>query len=141
MKSKNSNRSLGIVIFLVATTAAFSQTGSQQGPPAPPFGGHAPNFSEVAKSVVVGQLKNVEKTKLTIGKSDGVEQSVAVDANTKFVGDHGEAITLADFKTGDQVAAVGTLKDGVFFAAHLAKLPSGSGAPPPSPPFPNRGSN
>jgi hypothetical protein len=86
-------------------------------------------------------LKKVEKTELTIAKPDGVEQSVAVDANTKFLGDHGQAITLADFKTGDQVAAVGTLKDRVFVAAQLAKVPSGPGAPPPAPTAPNQGNN
>ena len=128
-------------ILLVATTVAFSQTDSQQGPPPPPFGGQAPNLPDVAKNVVLGQLKKVEKTELTIAKPDGVEQRVAVDANTKFVGDHGAAITLADFKTGDQVAAIGTLKDGVFMATQLAKVPSGPGAPPPLPTAPNRGSN
>lgn len=141
MKSKNSNRLIGIVIFLVATTAAFSQTNSQQSPPAMPFGGAAPNFSEVAKNVVVGQLKNVEKSKLTIAKPDGVEQAVVVDASTKFVGDHGDAISLADFKTGDHVAATGALKDGVFVAAQLVKIPAGPGTPPPPPPLPSRGGN
>lgn len=130
---------IGIVIFLLATTVAFCQTGSQQGPPAPPFGGQAPNLSDVAKNVVVGQLKNIEKAKLTIARPDGVEQAVAVDANTKFVGDHGDAITLADFKTGDHVAATGALKDGVFVAAQLAKIPAGPGTLPPPPlPFPPR---
>lgn len=128
------------LILLVATTVAFSQTDSHQGPPPPPFGGQPPNPPDLAKNVVLGQLKNVEKTKLTIAKPDGVEQPVAVDANTKFVGEHGDAITLADFKTGDQVAAIGTLKDGVFMAAQLAKVPAGPGAPP-LPPVPNRGSN
>jgi hypothetical protein len=143
MKNKNSNSLIGIVIFLVAITVAFSQTDSQQGPPAMPFGGQAPNLGDVAKNIVVGQLKNVEKTKLTIAKPDGVEQAVAVDANTKFVGDHGDAITLADYKTGDHVAATGTLKDGVFVAAQVAKIPAGPGTPPPPPPppFPNRSSN
>jgi hypothetical protein len=141
MKSTSSNRLIGVVIFLVATTVAFSQTDSQQGPPQSPFGGQPPNLSDVAKNVVVGQLKNVEKTKLTIAKPDGVEQAIAVDANTKFVGDHGDAISLADFKTGDHIAATGALKEGVFVAAQLAKIPAGPGAPPPPPPFPNRGSN
>ena len=139
MKSKNSSRLIGIVIFLVAAIVAFSQTESQQGPLLP-FGGQPPNLSDIGKNVVVGQLKNVEKTKLTIAKPDGVEQAVAVDANTKFVGDHGDAISLAEFKTGDHVAATGALKDGVFVAAQLAKIPAGPGAPPP-PPFPNRGGN
>jgi hypothetical protein len=143
MKSKNSSRLIGIVILLVATAVAFSQTNSQAGAPAFPFGGQTPNLSDVAKNIVVGQLKNLEKTKLTVAKPDGVEQAVAVDANTKFVGDHGDAISLADFRTGDHVAATGALKDGVFVAAQLARLPAGPGtpAPPPPPPFPNRGSN
>ena len=141
MKSKNTSRLIGIVILFVAACVAFSQTESQPGPPALPFGGPPPNLADIGKNVVVGQLKNVEKTKLTIAKPDGVEQAVAVDANTKFVGDHGDAITLADFKTGDHVAATGALKDGVFVAVQLAKIPAGPGTPPPPPPFPNRGSN
>jgi hypothetical protein len=141
MKNSNSTYLIWSFILLVATTSAFCQTDSHQGPPPPPFGGQAPNLPDVAKNVVLGQLKKVEKTELTIAKPDGVEQRVAVDANTKFVGDHGAAITLADFKPGDQVAAIGTLKDGVFVAAQLAKVPSGPGAPPPPPTAPNQGSN
>jgi hypothetical protein len=146
MKNSNSTYLICGFILLVATTVAVCQTDSHQAPPPPPFGGQPPNLPEIAKNVVLGQLKNVEKTKLTIAKPDGVEQQVAVDANTKFIGEHGAAITLADFKTGDQVAAIGTLKDGVFVAAQLAKVPSGPGAPPsppspPSPPAPNQGSN
>jgi len=137
MKSKSSSRLIGIVILLVATTVVFSQTNSQPGPPPSPFSGQTPNLSDVAKNIVVGQLKNVERTKLTIAKPDGVEQAVAVDTNTKFVGDHGDAISLADFKTGDHVAATGTLKDGVFVAAQVAKIPAGPGTPPPPPPSPN----
>ena len=127
-------------IWLVATTVAFSQTDSHQGPPPSPFGGQPPDLPALAKNVVLGQLKKVEKTKLTIAKPDGMEQPVAVDANTKFVGDQGNAISLADFKTGDHVAATGTLKDGVFVASQLAKIPAGPPKPPP-PPFPNQGSN
>ena len=141
MKSTSSKRLIGIIIFLVATTVAFSQTNAQQGPPQAPFGGQSPNLSDVAKNVVVGQLKTVDKAKLTIAKPDGVEQAVALDTNTKFVGDHGEAISLADFKTGDHVAATGALKDGIFVSAQLAKIPAGLGTPPPPPPFPNRGSD
>lgn len=140
MKNSNSRWLTCSFIFLIATSVAFSQTDSRQGPPPPPFGGQPPNLPDVTKNVVLGQLKNVEKTKLTIAKPDGVEQPMAVDANTKFVGEHGEVIALADFKTGDQVAAIGALKDGVFMAAQLARVPSGPGAQPP-PPVPNRGSN
>ena len=117
MKNSNSRWLILSFILLVATTVAFSQTDSHQGPPPPPSGGQPPNLPDLAKNVVLGQLKNIEKTKLTIAKLDGVEQPVAVDSNTKFVGEQGGAITLADFKTGDQVAAIGTIKDGVFMAA------------------------
>lgn len=141
MRGNNSNYLLEIFILLVATTVAFSQTGPQQGPPAPPFAGQASNVPDAGKNVVLGQLTKVEKTKLTLAKPDGMEQAVAVDANTKFIGDHGAAIMLADFKTGDKVAATGTLKDGVFLAAQLAKIPSPPGTPPPLPPLPNPGSN
>lgn len=140
MKNKNAHALIGCFLFLIATTVAFCQTPSQQGPLPAPFGGQAPNLSDATKNVVVGQLKNVEKTKLTIAKPDGVEQAVAVDANTKFIGEQGAAISLVDFKTGDHVAATGALKDGVFVAAQLAKIPAGPGAPPPPPPFPGQNS-
>ena len=104
-----------------------------------PFDGQAPNLLDVAKNVVIGQLNNIEKKKFTIAKPDGAEQSVAVDANTKFVDDHGDAITLAGYKTGDHVAATGILKDGVFFGGSSSENPGRFGTPPP--PFPNRGSN
>jgi len=139
MKSSNATYLIWTLILLLATTAAFSQTDSHQAPP--PSGGQAPSLADVAKNVVLGQLKKVDKTELTIAKPDGVEQAVTVDANTKFVGDHGDTITLADFRTGDQVAAVGTVKDRVFVAAQLAKLPPRPGMPPPPPPLPAPGSN
>jgi hypothetical protein len=141
MTNKNNYRLIGIFIFFVATTVAFSQTVSQQGAPPMPFGSQAPQLPDFTKNVIIGQLKNVEKTKLTLSRPDGVEQSVALDATTKFVGDHGDAITLADFKAGDKVAVTGTLKDGVLVAAQLAKVPSGPGTPPALPPLPNPGSN
>ena len=136
MKNKNSSRLAGILILLIATTVAVCQTESQQGPPPMPFGGEPPNLADIGKNVVVGELKKIEKMKLTLTKPDGVEQAVAVDANTKFFGDHRDAIKLEDFKTGDKVAATGTLKDGVFVAAQLAKIPPAP-EPPPLPPLPN----
>ena len=140
MKNKNAHALIGCFLFLIATMVAFCQTQPQQGPVPAPFGGQAPNLPDVTKNVVVGQLKNVEKAKLTIAKPDGMEQAVAVDANTKFIGEQGGAISLADFKTGDHVAATGALKDGVFVAAQLAKIPAGPGAPPPPPPLPGQNS-
>lgn len=139
MKSKNSNHVVGIFIFLVATTMAFCQTSSQPGPPSSPFGGQAPNLADAGKNVVFGEVKKLENTKLTIARPDGVEQAVAVDANTKFVGEDGDAIKLADFKSGDKVAATGIIKDGVFVAAQLNKIPAGPGAPPTLPRLPQSG--
>lgn len=135
MTSKNCSGLVVSFTFLVATTIAVGQTQQPQGPSSgPPFGGEAPNVGDVGKNVVIGELKKIEKTKLTISRPDGGEQSLTVDANTKFFGEHGEAITLADFKTGERVGAIGTLKDGVFLAAKLGKTPSPS--PPPPPPTP-----
>jgi hypothetical protein len=107
MKSTSSNRLIGILIVLLAvllaTSVAFSQTGSQPGPPPALFGGQAPNVPDVAKNVVVGELKKIEKTNLTVARPDGAEQLVAVDANTKFVGERGDAIKLPDFKPGTRL--------------------------------------
>jgi len=142
MKSKNCR---GLVVgftFLAATAVGLGQTQQPQGPPSgPPFGGEAPKLEDVGKNVVIGELKKLEKTKVTISRPDGVEQSITLDANTKFLGEHGEAITLADFKTGDRVGATGTLKDGVFLADKFAKAPSSLGAPPPPPAPPNPNSH
>ena len=137
MKNKNTHALIGIFIFWVASILAFSQTDSQPAPRGTATHGQPPNVADAAKNVVVGELKTLETTKLTVARPDGVEQSVAVDANTKFVGDRGDTITLADFKPGDKVAAIGALKDGTFVAAQLAKLPSAPAAPPPLPPFPS----
>jgi len=92
------------------------------------------SFSQTAqdlgKTFIIGQLTKVEATKLTIHRPDGVDQTIAVDANTKFLDSNRNAITLADLKAGDRIAGVGALKDGVFVPTELRKAPN---APPPLP--------
>ncbi len=65
------------------------------------------------KTFTVGEVKNIEETKLTILRPDGQTQVVEADENTSFKRGE-ESITLADIKVGDRIMAQGELKNGVF---------------------------
>jgi Domain of unknown function (DUF5666) len=88
-------------------------------------GGPGPNgFSQggfaqdMGKKFIVGEIKSIDGTHLTIARMDGQTQTIAVDENTSFKKE-GESITLADFKAGDHVFGPGELKDGTFVATKL----------------------
>ncbi len=76
-------------------------------------------FAEgIGKKFIVGEIKAIDGTHLTIARMDGETQTIAVDENTSFRKE-GESITLADFKVGDRVYGPGALKDGTFTATTL----------------------
>ena len=99
----------------------------------------------MGKKFIAGEVKNIDGTKLTIARPDGVTQTITVDESTSFR-KNGESITLADIKPGDQVFGQGELKNDVFVPAVLnvgqppfmrqgGNRPEGTGAaPPPAPP-------
>jgi Cu/Ag efflux protein CusF len=73
----------------------------------------------VGKTMVVGEVKSIDAPKLTILRSDGVEQTIEADENTSFRKGRGESITMPDIKVGDTVFARGELKNNVFVPAAI----------------------
>jgi hypothetical protein len=63
--------------------------------------------------IIVGTVKAIEGTKITILRLDGTTQTIEVDESTSLQ-KHRESITLADIHPGDAVAARGEMKDGTF---------------------------
>ncbi len=105
------------------------------------------NFRDaLGKRFILGEIKIISGTQLTIARPDGVTQTIAVDESTSFQ-KQGESITLADFKPGDHVFGRGEMKNDVFVPAVLSLgdprmmwgdrgrgqgQGKGQGAPPPS---------
>lgn len=115
----------------LVATAPDTSKGDRGGP----FGGPPPNPQNMGKTFIVGELKKIEDTKLTIRRPDGVDQTAQVDANTKFLDARGGTIKLTDFKPGDHISGMGDAKDGVVVLTECRKAPDLS-APPPPPPLP-----
>ena len=67
----------------------------------------------MGKEFIVGEVKSIDETKLTILRIDGQTQVIEADENTSFK-KQGESITLADIKPGDKVMGRGELKNGMF---------------------------
>jgi hypothetical protein len=77
-------------------------------------GGSQMMMSEgLGKVFIVGKVKEINGTKLTIERPDKESQIIEVDENTSFK-KQSESITLADIKPGDSVFGRGAVKDGVF---------------------------
>ncbi len=69
---------------------------------------------DLGKKFIMGEVKKIDETKLTILRPDNVEQVIEADENTSFRNDKGESVTLADIKVGDHVGGRGELKNGIF---------------------------
>lgn len=104
----------------------------------------------MGKTYIAGKITAIDELKLTILRSDGVTQVIAVDEDTSFrkggrgmqlmlngggadsspaaAAPGGESITLADVKVGDTVAGTGALKNGVFVPTQLGVNEPGQGA-------------
>jgi hypothetical protein len=76
------------------------------------------NAEDMGKKFIIGQVKAINETKLTIARPDGQAQDIEVDENTSFK-KGGESITLPDIKVGDFVRGWGELKDSVFVPKEL----------------------
>jgi ribosomal protein L21E len=72
----------------------------------------------MGKRFIVGEIKSINGTQLTIQRPDGVSQTIAVDESTSFK-KQGESVTLADLKAGDHVFGRGEVKNDVFVPAEL----------------------
>jgi hypothetical protein len=86
--------------------------------------GQPPSPEELVKmglgtTFIVGEVKAIEETKVTIARPDGQSQTIEVDENTSFKNGKDESVTLADVKIGDRVMGRGELKNGVFVPTTL----------------------
>jgi hypothetical protein len=84
-------------------------------------GGRLSGFKpeDMGKKIIVGEVKAINETKLTIARVDGQTQEIEVDENTSFKKD-GYSITLPDIKVGDFVRGRGELKGATFVPKELA---------------------
>lgn len=79
----------------------------------------AKEFKEnLGKTFIVGEVKSIDGTKLTVQRPDGQTQTIEADENTSFKKGR-ESVTLADIKVGDHVMGRGAVKDGVFVPSEL----------------------
>jgi hypothetical protein len=76
------------------------------------------NREDLGKKFILGEVKAVNETKLTIARPDNQTQEIEVDENTSFKRGQ-ESITLPDIKAGDFVRGPGEVKNGVFVAKEL----------------------
>jgi len=72
----------------------------------------------MGKTIIAGEVKAVDGTKLTIARPDNETQVIQLDENTSLRKD-GASITLGDVKVGDRVFGRGAIKDGVFVPTQL----------------------
>jgi hypothetical protein len=73
---------------------------------------------DLGKKFIVGQVKAMNETKLTIARPDGQTQEIEVDENTSFKKD-GASITLPDIQVGDSIRGRGELKGTTFVPKEL----------------------
>jgi hypothetical protein len=78
-------------------------------------------------NVVVGQVKSISGTTLTIERGQGPLLQVVTDAQTKFVAKDNVNLTLADIQVGDQITARGQWQNGLLLAKHVLLMPDRAG--------------
>ncbi len=78
--------------------------------------GFAPE--DMGKKFIIGEVKAINETKLTIARPDGQTQEIEVDENTSFKKDN-QSITLPDIKVGEFVRGRGELKGSTFVPKEL----------------------
>ena len=99
--------------------------------------GAPPEFREaLGKRFIVGEVKAISGTRITILRPDGITQNISVDENTSFRKNQ-ESVTLADVKVGDHVFGRGEIRNNVFVPADLnVGQPPFMGPPPDAKPGP-----
>jgi exosome complex RNA-binding protein Csl4 len=94
-------------------------------------GGFKPE--EMGSKYILGTVKAIDKTRLTIARTDGKSQEIEVDGNTTFRRSQ-QSITFPEIKVGDFVMGRGELKNNIFVPRTLnvgppqPQLQGGSGA-------------
>ena len=122
---------LTLTLFLAGSLASAQTAQSPQPSCGSPgqgqrlFNNNVPDPQDIGKNLVIGRLKAIEGTQVTIARPDGTDQLVIVDASTEFFRDYACSATLANFKIGEQVFAIGTIEDGDFLADKLIEPPAG----------------
>ena len=116
---KNNSMQAAVVSVVNPEMIQRMQQGGASGGPG---GGIAPgggfNREDLGKKFIIGEVKAINETKLTIARPDGQTQDIEVDENTSFK-KGGESITLPDIKVGDFVRGRGELKENVFVPKEL----------------------
>jgi hypothetical protein len=82
--------------------------------------------ANMGKTMIAGEVKEINETKITVLRIDGQTQVIDVDENTSLK-KQGESITLADMKAGDRISGTGELKAGNFVAKELRVAMMGGG--------------
>jgi len=101
-----------------------------------PGDGQQFNREDMGKKFIIGEVKAIHETKLTIARPDGQTQDIEVDENTSFKKDN-VSITLPDIKVGDFVRGRGELANNIFVPKELivggqqTRLVFGPGGPAP----------
>jgi len=129
------NNSMQAAVVSVVNPEMIQRLQQGGGPGGPNMGGF--NREDLGKKFIVGEVKAINETKLTIARPDGQTQEINVDENTSFK-KGGESITLPDIKVGDFVRGRGELKDSMFVPKELIvgrpqmrmMIGGPSGAPP-----------
>lgn len=95
------------------------------------MGGGGAMREGLGKEFIVGEVKAINGTQLTIQRPDGVSQDITVDESTSFRKE-GQDITLPDIKVGDRVFGRGAMKNNVFVPSTLnvGQMGMRRGAPP-----------
>ena len=78
-------------------------------------------------NVVVGQVKSISGTTLTIERGQGPQLQVVTDAQTKFVSKDNANLTLAEIQVGDAITARGQWQNGQLLAKHVLLMPDRAG--------------
>ena len=116
------NNSMQAAVVSVVNPEMIQRVQQMGGAGGGPGGGIGPgagfNREDLGKKFVVGEVKAINETKLTIARPDGQTQDIEVDENTSFK-KGGESITLPDIKVGDFVRGRGDLKENVFVPKEL----------------------
>jgi len=111
---KNNSMQAAVVSVVNPEMIQRMQQGGASG--APNMGGF--NREDMGKKFIIGEVKAISETKLTIARPDGQTQDIEVDENTSFK-KGGESITLPDIKVGDFIRGRGELKDNTFVPKEL----------------------
>ncbi|HEV8491063.1 MAG TPA: DUF5666 domain-containing protein [Candidatus Angelobacter sp.] len=116
------NNSMQAAVVSVVNPEMIQRLQQGGGPGGGPGGGIGQgagfNREDLGKKFILGDVKAINETKLTIARPDGQTQEIEVDENTSFK-KNGESITLPDIKVGDFVRGRGELKDNTFVPKEL----------------------